>query len=239
MQVTPLWQKFKQLGLLDKQILSLGETQSKALSEIQTHRAAIAENEALLTRMTVAHKKSIHEVSLREAEVAAALAKIATKEAQLEDVISPKQRTALEHEIDSLKNSLGALEDICLEQLVELEGYNNFMLHDAPALEQQIKQLREEIDILEQTLKTTVTATTNTLTEQESIVSTITPEWLAKYQEMKTHVADPIAPVIRDACGSCFYEVLAQDLVRLKKNAILPCQSCFRLLYCDTEEEQK
>ncbi len=239
MQVTPLWQKFKQLGLLDKQILSLVETQADASAQIQEKRKTIVANEELLNRMTTAYKKIAHEVSLREADIAAALAKIAAKEKQLEDVTNPKQQVALEHDVASLKKSCNELEDRCLEQLTELDSHTNFMKHDAPALQQQIMQLREEIVAIERALQTTQETSARSKIDQDAIISTITPEWFAKYQEMKTHIADPIAPVIRDTCGGCFYEVLAQDLVRLKKNAILPCQSCFRLLYCDVEEAGK
>lgn len=209
------------------------------IDEINTLESLIAERTSLIDRMTTVHKKVSHSVCLREAEVVAALDKITAKEKQLEEAQSTKQQSALEHEITSLKKACSDLEDACLVELAELEKINLFIKKEMPELLEQTVRDQAKLEILKRDLAIAHTHEAAQKTEQAAIVGTITPEWFAKYQEMKTHVADPIAPVIRNTCGSCFYEVLAQDLVRLKNNAILPCRSCFRLLYCDPEEMQK
>lgn len=237
MQVTPLWQKFKQLGLLDRQLIALQEAHAELRSKIQHQRKTIAEREALLDRMNAAHKKIVHEVSLREAEVAAALSKLTAKEKQAEEAQNSKQQTALAHEISVLKKNCNDLEDICLASLTELEEINKFLTHDAPPLQEQLLQNRADLASLELELEAATAAAISSKNEQDTIISSITPEWFSKYQEMKKRVADPIAPVVCNTCGACFYEVLAQDLVRLKNNAILPCHSCFRLLYCEPDEQ--
>lgn len=239
MQITPLWQKFKQIGLLDKQIIVLQEAYAGMADEINTLEQLITERTALIDRMTSIHKKVHHSVSLREADVVAALAKITAKEKQLEEAQSTKQQTAIEHEISSLKKICNDIEDACLVELAELEKINTFIKKEMPELIEQTKRDRSKLEALKQELAVAKMRETQHTSEQGSIVSTITPEWYAKYQEMKTHVADPITPVMQNSCGSCFSEVLAKDLVRLKNNAILPCHGCFRLLYYDPEETQK
>ena len=239
MQITPLWQKLKQLGLLDKQIIVLKESYTEMIDEVSTLERLIIERTTLIDRMTAIHKKVSHSVFLREAEVVAALDKITAKEKQLEEAQSTKQQSALEHEITALKKICNAVEDACLIELAELEEINSFIKKEMPELLEQTVRDRTRLETIKQELAAIKTHETEYTNEQATIVGTITEAWYAKYQEMKTHVADPIAPVMRNTCGSCFYEVLAQDLVRLKHNAILPCQSCFRLLYCDPEETQK
>jgi predicted nucleic acid-binding Zn-ribbon protein len=67
---------------------------------------------------------------------------------------------------------------------------------------------------------------------------TVPQEWLTKYQRMRAKVADPLVPVMNTSCSACFYSIPPQDLNRLKKNALLLCRSCYRLLYYDKEEEK-
>jgi predicted nucleic acid-binding Zn-ribbon protein len=56
-------------------------------------------------------------------------------------------------------------------------------------------------------------------------------EWLEKYQHMRLSIADPVVAVVGDACSACSYQVTVQEMVRLKRSAILQCKSCYRLLY--------
>jgi predicted nucleic acid-binding Zn-ribbon protein len=55
---------------------------------------------------------------------------------------------------------------------------------------------------------------------------------------MKHNVPDPIVPVLNECCSACFYAVLYQDMVKLKKAELLPCRNCYRFLYYDEEEQQ-
>jgi predicted nucleic acid-binding Zn-ribbon protein len=55
---------------------------------------------------------------------------------------------------------------------------------------------------------------------------------------MKGSVPDPIVPVISECCSACYYSVLHQDMVKLKRSGVLLCRSCYRFLYYD-ENEQK
>lgn len=238
MQITPLWQKFKHLGILDKQIIALQETNEEIAKEISQLDALITKRIAEIDHATALHKKNSHAVALREAEIDAALDKIKRKEQQLEAATGPKQQTALEHEISTLKKICGDLEDACLNELAELEKTTSFMDKELPALQEASTRDRLRTEELKQKLAQSQTTAIDQKNEQSSIVNSITEAWYKKYIEMKTHVADPIAPIIRNSCGACFYEVLPQELARLKNNAILPCQGCFRLLYWDFEEVQ-
>lgn len=239
MQITPLWQKFKKLGLLDKQIIALQETNQELINEISILDRLIAKRITDIDQATALHKKNSHAVALREAEIAETLDKIKHKEKQLEAATGPKQQTALEHEISSLKKICSDLEDACLIELAELEKTSFFMEKELPTLKEASIRDRLRAEELKQKLAQAQANAITQKNEQTTIVSSITEAWYKKYLEMKTHVADPIAPIMRNTCGSCFYEVLPQELARLKNNAILPCQGCFRLLYWDFEETQQ
>ena len=237
MQITPLWQKFKQLGLLDRQAITLTDARDKLIAQIKAQQTAIANRKNLLEHMVSEHKKISHEVGLKEADINAVVTKLTAKEHRLEEAQSPKEELAIEHEITALKKICHGLEDVCLEQMAQLETLNRFMSQDAPAALEECKQEQAALAAIELELEAINVTIASNRGEQEIVINTITPEWFKKYQSMKSNIPDPITPVVQSICGSCFYEVLAQDLVRLKLNAILPCRSCFRLLYCDTEKQ--
>lgn len=235
MHVTPLWQKFKQLGILDREIICLAERRHELIAEIVVLRTTVAEQETILERAESDRKKMSHAVALSEADIAAVVAKMRTKEKDLETTSNVKARVALEHEIFSLKKNCAELEDTCLDLLAQLETMERFKTVDAPAVQNQLIQSKARLADLEQELAAINSSEIKNQSEQTTLINSISPEWFTKYQEMKIHIKDPIAPVIQNSCGACFYDVLAQDLSRLKNNAILPCRSCFRFLYCDAE----
>lgn len=58
-------------------------------------------------------------------------------------------------------------------------------------------------------------------------------EWLDMYVNMKGRVPNPVVPVVNDSCDACFYSVTPRDLQMLRKNKLLQCRDCYRLLYVE------
>jgi predicted nucleic acid-binding Zn-ribbon protein len=56
-------------------------------------------------------------------------------------------------------------------------------------------------------------------------------EWLEKYTLMRLRVDDPVVPTTFGGCSACSYAVTEQELIRLKRKALIQCKGCFRLLY--------
>lgn len=56
-------------------------------------------------------------------------------------------------------------------------------------------------------------------------------EWLEKYTHMRLRVADPVVPVMYESCTACSYTIPNQELLRLKRKALVQCKGCFRLLF--------
>lgn len=67
----------------------------------------------------------------------------------------------------------------------------------------------------------------------------VSEEWLEVYDMMRGRAKDPVVPVIRDSCSSCFYMVTAQDLQKLKQKVLLQCKDCYRLLYYQNNDVQE
>jgi predicted nucleic acid-binding Zn-ribbon protein len=71
------------------------------------------------------------------------------------------------------------------------------------------------------------------------MVKALPQEWQARYVSMQRLVPDPIVPVVSGLCSSCFYQIIARDVTLLKKQEILECKNCYRLLYQEPEETAK
>lgn len=65
----------------------------------------------------------------------------------------------------------------------------------------------------------------------------IPEEWLEKYAIMRRSVKNPVVKVVNGACSGCFYQVTAQDLARLHRNALLQCKDCYRFIYVESRNE--
>ncbi|MGZ6250938.1 MAG: zinc ribbon domain-containing protein [Candidatus Chromulinivorax sp.] len=59
----------------------------------------------------------------------------------------------------------------------------------------------------------------------------IPAQWLDMYINMKGRVSNPVVHVVNDSCDACFYSITPRDLQLLRKNDLLPCRDCYRLLY--------
>ncbi|GAI90095.1 unnamed protein product, partial [marine sediment metagenome] len=47
-----------------------------------------------------------------------------------------------------------------------------------------------------------------------------------------------VVPVQHDSCGACSYSIPQQDLLRMRRRAVVQCKGCFRLLYMKDVMEQ-
>ncbi len=153
------------------------------------------------------------------------------KKEQLEQLKDSRHYQPLKKEIDRLKQEQHEKEsylittwnkfDIAQKEFEEHQTYYNTKLEE---LHRQLTSIQEQIIESTQQLE---------LKKQERpLKETGVPgEWLEKYTHMRLRVVDPVVPVMFGGCGACSYAVTEQELVRLKRKALIQCKGCFRLLY--------
>ncbi len=233
----PLWQTLKNLISLDSEIITLKKNNVDLAKQLKTLKQEL-ENFLLVSNQLHANqllaKKNVHaqELSLTT------LTQTIRKKQQLRDeAISTKELTALNHELEVLEKKRPLEDDLLLSLWSELEkatsAYEQEMLKNTAMLDPLKKQITELEDRI--ALNTT---TTNTIAgSREQVAAQVAPEWLSKYESMRSRVENPIVPAQNGVCSSCFYSVAAQELIRLKKSALLNCKNCYRLLYYEPQEE--
>ena len=92
MEITPLWQKFKQLSTLDKQLLTLHDEHNQIVKNSPLLEKKIIQQESAFASVEANLKKQTHAVTIYEAEISELDSKINAKNKQLEHITNSKQQ---------------------------------------------------------------------------------------------------------------------------------------------------
>jgi predicted nucleic acid-binding Zn-ribbon protein len=150
---------------------------------------------------------------------------------RLQLVRNDKEHLALKHEIDAIKTAQHELETSLLDSWKEYEAaqaQGHQKQKESLALEVISKMTIENLAKQEHTLHDEYQAL---LSDRRDRADRVPQEWLDKYSFMQQKIEDPVVPVENGICTACFYSVLQQDLIDLKRRKLLACRDCFRLLY--------
>lgn len=232
-----LWQNLKILAECDHNILNL-EVQKREAQKIFTNDKDLIQK----LQQSIVDKKNRFRleqknVDLQELQAQDLKTKEEQKRTQLANVGSQKEYQAVRKELDRVSKERDEQEDMLLKAWNQLEtAQKNYELEEKNSVS-RTAELIEDSQAKELVVQKLEQQLAELHTKRTALVETIPAEWLARYDRMKNNVPNPIVPVIRSSCSSCFYAVLHQDLYKLKKSDILPCRSCYRFLYYDQEEE--
>lgn len=161
------------------------------------------------------------------------------KKERLDQSSNAKEYQSLKKEIDHLKHEQHDFEaklmgiwnklEVAQKELQEQQaGFDSKLeeIHTAISERQtNVDQLQKELDTLQK--------------ERPTKEVGVPEEWLEKYTHMRMQVADPVVSVMRGGCSACFYTITDQELLRLKRRALVQCKGCFRLLYMEEAMEEQ
>jgi predicted nucleic acid-binding Zn-ribbon protein len=162
----------------------------------------------------------------------------AHKRDQLYNIKNQTQYKALDKEIAFISAQRKELDNVLLNNYHQIELEKTKIAKDKIINEQKVNLLIEEISVKQKTIKNLEESLAQIKNDRQAIAEQIPSEWQSRYERMKNCVADPIVQTLHDCCSACFYSILHQDMLKLKKSHILPCRNCYRFLYYD-EGEQK
>lgn len=238
MQAQPLWQRLKHLVSFDQQcqvidahIQAISQSISKHITEHASHRAILdqqlqAEADAKECVKTV--EAAISELDEQEAEL----------KAQTGSLRDGKSYAAHQKQLAALARVREEQEETLISAWHNLELAKR---HVAASME-TVRANTIEHDALVATTNEKIAKYLVQKKEiaslEEAYLAELPEEWSQRYRALKGKIANPIVPIKQDLCGSCFYHILAPDLLRIKRNAILPCRNCYRYLYYDQDDAQ-
>jgi len=179
-------------------------------------------------------QKVVHD---QELEMKTLDAKEQEKKKILETVDSQRVYDSLKKEIGFLKKSQYDHEKKLVQSWKELDSAQKVLADHVGSIDEKTTQLaieitvkRTELDVLERELHELSTVRL----EKERGVS---PEWLEKYNIMRSQTNDPIVRVEQNSCSGCFAQLTPQALLDLDKKKLTQCASCYRFLYKPDETE--
>ncbi len=153
------------------------------------------------------------------------------KKKTLEELASYKEYKPLQKEIDRLKQAQLEAEELLMGLWNKLEVGQKELAVQQQSYDTKVAELHAGIAEKEEknaSLQADVQQRNEQRPEKEKRVP---EEWLEKYQHMRLRVDDPVVPVLSGGCSACFYAIPNQELLRLKRRALVQCKGCFRLLY--------
>lgn len=234
----PLSDLLKELVIFDQKLTSIRDTIAKLKQDIDENNRILPElgqeiediKQSVLEAQKSVDLQELNAKSLRESEK--------TKRAALDNVKNQKEYAAAEKSLQSVLQRLFEQEDVLVKAWHTLDQAKQGENTKIVALEEKIIKIKEEIDKNKAAIDVETVEFEKISQEKDKQASTVPADWLSKYESMRKRVSNPIVPMINGSCSACYYAIPPQDVNRLKRNALLLCRSCYRLLYFNKEEEK-
>jgi predicted nucleic acid-binding Zn-ribbon protein len=171
------------------------------------------------------------QVDAQELEMKSLDAQEKAKRTQLDTVRDARSYESLEKEVNHLKHAQHESEKVLLGLWNKVETtqkeFERVQQQDSVELA-TISQ--EHADVLAKI--ETLQAEFNAIEHDRPAKKEFVPEeWLEQYESMRSRIDDPVVPEEDGTCSGCFATINGQDILRLRRKALLTCKSCYRLLY--------
>ena len=227
-------QRLVDLVEFDREVVALEQSLATIEAEVARHKeASVADRAAIkeAKQRVIAATKYVDECELVLKEIDESLKQ---KKQRFDTAANMTEYRALKTEIDLLMEEQQQVENEVATSWTDLENAQR----DGEELEDRLLKEIEEHDIQVQAQE----EARNTLNEQivgKSLLRAefekqVPEEWRDRYAMMRKSVADPVVPTINGSCSACFYLLPNQDVMRLRRGAVLTCNSCYRLLFDPT-----
>jgi predicted nucleic acid-binding Zn-ribbon protein len=153
---------------------------------------------------------------------------------QLTAVKTNREYTAMQHEIATAQNDLGAAEEKVLERMMEGDTMAADVSGAEAALAAQRKQIEAEKKELDEDLASTQTALARAVETRASLIKELEPRLLTLFEQVaKVRRGVALCSATRDGlCSLCHVRLRPAVFQQVRHNdSIVQCDSCQRILY--------
>ncbi|MDQ5941163.1 MAG: uncharacterized protein QG632_889 [Candidatus Dependentiae bacterium] len=226
-----VWNELKKMVVIDHEINQLRKTAKKEQEHFNNSNTAHQKKVATLAEaehtIRDLQKKIDHgELSVRELRT-----QLQRKRNQLASMVSAKERTATEHEIEKITAEIDAVETITMTVLDQQE-----------VVKATLEKIKSEVSLSSEAIESLRRCNEIKCQECQANIAALEQEWGAllpqvpaelrkEYLQMKERVANPAVPIVDNTCSACFTNLLGQEITGLSTRAVIRCRSCYRFLY--------
>ena len=169
----------------------------------------------------------------KEADLAVREDKISKLQAQLYQLKSNKEYTAMEMEIKGMKADKSVLEEDILRMLDGVDQAKAALAREKEALSGEETRYKEQTDALKKHASEIEDAAKEFEEKRKAYTPNIEPRLLAQYEKLlKGREGLALVPVVNGSCGGCHMGLPPQIVNETQQHdKWILCESCARILY--------
>ncbi|MDR0359899.1 MAG: C4-type zinc ribbon domain-containing protein [bacterium] len=158
--------------------------------------------------------------------------RVASRERELMSgrIGNPTELMKLSAEVDHLKQTLSASEDVELELLEDAERQDAELATLEAALDEGRTAAQSRTPDLEARLADARAALEATQAELAPTWQQLPEEWRVAYQRVKAQRSDPVAEAVDGQCQGCRVAVTSSGMQTLRRAGLVRCDNCGRIL---------
>ncbi len=222
---------FIDLISLDQEIRTAHET----IATLKKERDEFLEQKQELIDRLDQFKQHVNELKKKVHEHELAMKELDSKEKKKKSLMEQPQNIKLyqplKKEIDQLKQAQHEAESVLMGIWNKLEVSQKELEEQQTSYNSKIEELHTQISEKQDQIESLKKGVEEKSIERPAKEVGVPAEWLDKYTHMRMRVPDPVVPVMRESCSACFYTITNQEMIKLKRRALVQCKNCFRLLF--------
>jgi len=222
---------FIELVELDQRVMLL----EKEASDRNHRKVEIASSLPLIDHEIHVQQKKVDEAFLQVSNFDRELQKLTHEQQNNErksmTASSQKEIDSLTHEKTDLfrkreeldKNALELLEEVETAQR-DLQLLNQLKPEKIASAAREVAEIDARLDRIDSLLPAYQA-------QRTELTAHVPKELLERYSDMKSHVPNPVVPLIKECCSGCFHEVSKPELVKVMHGELITCKGCYRMIY--------
>lgn len=223
---------FHKIAAVDRRLYDLSEQEQKIPKELQALEEGLKAEELAANEERLGLEKAQGNRKTLELEIESTSEHIKKFQAQLFQVKTNKEYSALLAEIDAHKAKNAQTEDRILALMEEVETRTKRLQQEKDNLTKVRAEYAKKKNDLDTSLVAVKTELAERFQERSGLLSNLPREVLASYERVhKSRKGIAIVPTQEGSCGGCFVNLPPQRVAEVRQGEdVVNCEHCGRIL---------